>query len=971
LFVANGLRAVIYRFGTFHVDTDTFSLRRNDVAMRIDPQEFDVLVYLIEHRDRVVTRDELFASLWKGKVVSDSALSSRLRAIRRALDDSGAAQRVIQTVHGRGYRFIAPLAAEPVEARAERAATTTSRSPNNSARSVPPTVVGRDAEFDKLSALLERALGGAATFVFVAGESGVGKTTLVTAFANGQCETVRARVLRGHCSSEVDVTEPYLPLIDALRAATRSPFANDVDRVLRTRAPSWLARWPQWFGDAQVTSNVVAGPRLSMELTDALAALADDAPVVLVLEDFQWADPSTLDWVDYATRRAPIARLLVIGTLRTGVGTEAQRRIRELWVRDLAERIELGPLDAAAVGAYLEARLGRAADAATIDALGSYCAGQPLFMRVTVDSWLTETAGEVPLIEHLRTIPRSLRELVETGLDRLDPSVVDLLEAGSIAGAEFGAPHVAAVLATSEDEVEADLMRVSREYGFPLIGGELAWPDGTVSTAFRFSHQFFAQATYDRQGAGQRRRRHATIARRLVVGYGHRIAEHSSEVATHFERAGVRVDAIKYYELAARHHAERTSPREAAMLARRAVALLHELPESAERDEREIDLLTLLGVALSATEGYAAHETRRAYVDAHRLCKRLGEGTRLLPVLYGLCGNSIVGGSMAEALALGQDFVSLARAHADPAETVAVRQIAWPEFLMGRFDDAYNGFTEALELATPDRRGAALAAYGEMPDVAALAPMAMISWFLGRPARATTTVDTALRLASAANHSLSIAYALTAQQFLLQYEGDSAATLAAAQRSIDNAERYGLSLFGAWGRIMLGWARAAAGESAAGIAQMEYGVDEATALGASLFQTYFACLLSERLHEAGRDRDAHIWLDRASALATRTGERYLAAEICRLRGQVALTRDVESAFVEFDRAVETARAQGSPMLELRALTSWARAERSVGASGRGAETLRARLASLGAAEASATLTDARRALNPGKRARLR
>ena len=186
--MANRLRAVIYRFGSFHVDTETFGLRRNDVAMRIDPQEFDVLVYLIERRDRVVTRDELFASLWKGKVVSDSALSSRLRAIRRALNDSGAAQRVIQTVHGRGYRFIATLTAEKGESPAERAATTASRPPSNLARSAPPTVVGRDVELDKLSALLERALGGAATFAFVAGESGVGKTTLVNEFASGRCD---------------------------------------------------------------------------------------------------------------------------------------------------------------------------------------------------------------------------------------------------------------------------------------------------------------------------------------------------------------------------------------------------------------------------------------------------------------------------------------------------------------------------------------------------------------------------------------------------------------------------------------------------------------------------------------------------------------------------------------------------------------------------------------------------------------
>ena len=162
---------------------------------------------------------------------------------------------------------------------------------------------------------------------------------------------------------------------------------------------------------------------------------------------------------------------------------------------------------------------------------------------------------------------------------------------------------------------------------------------------------------------------------------------------------------------------------------------------------------------------------------------------------------------------------------------------------------------------------------------------------------------------------------------------------------------------------MSGWARAAAGESAVGIAQMEHGIDEADALGALLFQTYFTCLLAERLHESGRDGDARVWLDRASALATRTGERFFAAEICRLRGQIALTRDVDRAFAEFDRATETARAQGSPMLELRALTSWVRAERSVGASGRGVEMLRARLASLGPGEAGATLADARRAMD--------
>ncbi len=99
-------QSVIYQFDQFKLDTGQFQLRRGNTPVRIEPLAFDLLVYLIEHRDRVVGRDELLDALWPGKIVSDSALAARLRDLRKALGDSGQRQKIVKTVHGRGYRFV-------------------------------------------------------------------------------------------------------------------------------------------------------------------------------------------------------------------------------------------------------------------------------------------------------------------------------------------------------------------------------------------------------------------------------------------------------------------------------------------------------------------------------------------------------------------------------------------------------------------------------------------------------------------------------------------------------------------------------------------------------------------------------------------------------------------------------------------------------------------------------------------------
>ena len=269
---------MIYRFGDCEVDTKLLELRRDGEVHKMDPLSFDLLVYLIENRDRVVTRDELLDALWPGKVVTDSALSSRLKSVRSAVGDTGSSQRVIKTVHGRGYRFVAdmaglPDAPSPTELPVETFSSKTS-------------AVGRDAELGKLMRWQQRANSGERQVVLIWGDAGVGKTTLTRAFLDTAKNKADLLILSGQCVNQRGASEAYLPLLEALgRAGQDNP---EIVALLHQYAPAWLAQMPSLSHDAatipaQLAAGVMPG-RMLRELSEFLDHLARQRIVILILE---------------------------------------------------------------------------------------------------------------------------------------------------------------------------------------------------------------------------------------------------------------------------------------------------------------------------------------------------------------------------------------------------------------------------------------------------------------------------------------------------------------------------------------------------------------------------------------------------------------------------------------------------------------------------------------------------------------
>ena len=215
---------MIHAFGDCELDTERFELRRKGERHHVEPQVFDVLVYLVEHRDRLVAREELLAQVWGHSYVSEATLSSRLMAARKAIGDSGRAQALIRTVRGRGYQFVGEVKRDGTLAPAQ-----------------PPSarvLVARDEELGRLQEALEAALAGERSTVFVTGEAGVGKTTLVEAFLAQARDKAALLMARGFCLEHRGTGEPYMPVLEALGRLCGERAGAPLLEALRARAPT-------------------------------------------------------------------------------------------------------------------------------------------------------------------------------------------------------------------------------------------------------------------------------------------------------------------------------------------------------------------------------------------------------------------------------------------------------------------------------------------------------------------------------------------------------------------------------------------------------------------------------------------------------------------------------------------------------------------------------------------------------------
>ncbi|MEW6211620.1 MAG: AAA family ATPase, partial [Acidobacteriota bacterium] len=305
-----------FLFPPFRLDPMIERLWREEQEVPLRPKAFRVLHYLLERAGRLVTKDELLNAVWSDAAVTDAVLKVCIGEIREALGDDSSAPRFIETAHRRGYRFISPVEEEK-DPRAEiRSAPFLTTILTESSRAV-----GREDEISQLETLLDCALRRQRQIVFITGEAGIGKTTLVEDFLTRISANGDFLIAPGQCLDHYGAGEAYLPVIEALSRVCRQPGQHALVDLLARHAPTWLAQMPSLISaeEREELQREILGAtteRMLREMAEALEALTIETPLVMVLEDLHWSDYSTLDLVSHLARRREPARLMLIGTYR-------------------------------------------------------------------------------------------------------------------------------------------------------------------------------------------------------------------------------------------------------------------------------------------------------------------------------------------------------------------------------------------------------------------------------------------------------------------------------------------------------------------------------------------------------------------------------------------------------------------------------------------------------------------------------
>ncbi|MFO7640146.1 MAG: hypothetical protein R6X17_02450, partial [Candidatus Competibacteraceae bacterium] len=407
------------------------------------------------------------------------------------------------------------------------------------------------------------------------------------------------------CIEQPGAGEPYLALLDALGSLARGRWRTRLGAVLNRHAPLWLLQLPALIrpgGEAALRQRVQGADsaRMLRELTEALEVLARGEPGILLVEDVQWANPSTLEWLNAWTLRHSTARLLLIATWRTDDGEVnrvgeplASGLFNEWRRRPGVALIPLTELEPAAVEAYLRARFADAGLAARLaPVLYQRSGGQPFLMNALVEQWLARQLlapvdGAWRLTAELdilaSSVPITARELIERRLADLHLDEHQTLEAASVLGAEFTTAQVAALLDGNRDGQERRCAALARREGLLREAGLSLEPDETIATRYAFRHVLYQDVIYDQLSAGRRCLLHRRAGQYLETVHAGRTDSIAAVLARHFEQGRAPDRASQYYQQASQTALAHHAPREAALFLEKTLALLQQLPESPMR----------------------------------------------------------------------------------------------------------------------------------------------------------------------------------------------------------------------------------------------------------------------------------------------------------------------------------------------------------------------------------------------------
>jgi class 3 adenylate cyclase/predicted ATPase len=803
-------------------------------------------------------------------------------------------------------------------------------------------LIGRSAELEQLLGYWDDVADGPGLVVLLSGEPGIGKSRLAHELREGvgrdgsptirlRCSPYNTRstlfpfvehLLRIVGGSETDAAEQAHRL-ERLEAHLRDMGLNPA-----TNAPPLAELLAIPAGGRYPASSDSAARRKRRTLGvlfDWLLAQAASDPLLVVVEDTQWIDPTTTELLGSFFGPEPVPGVMLVLTHRANFVPPWRHRAH---VRHVA----LERLGSDSIRAIVdELTGGRPLPAELEDAIRERTDGIPLFVEEVTQAVLEsgcveERSGRFVAAATLpeRLVPPTLRESLMSRLDGLGEAreVAQIL---SVVGREASFELLRVVSQLDDSELEIGLDR--------LVETDLVRRrHGSGGTSYVLKHWLVQDVAYESLLKSSRRRYHERIARALPTELPAIVETQPEFLAHHLIRAGRDREAIAYLHRAGELAHRRSANTEAIEHLMRALSLLREQAHSAERDQLELTLLIALGAALTAAKGYSVPEVEHAYDRAGELCRELGDDHKpqFFRALYGTWRVHLLRAGYTRALEFAEQLLRLAETSESGVQLGAAhRALGSTLFYLGEDPAAAREqFDQVIASDAFERvRTSFMDELHDVVDpwVTCHAYQAWTLWLVGRHAEARQLSDRALELSFELQHPFTRALALSFDSWLSQWQGDIDAVRERAGDALAVSREQGFEFWIGWDEIMLGWAQAAAGDTEAGLATMTVGLADWRAVGSELGTTYFLTLMAQAHRDAGRLDEGWRLLDEAEEVAERTREGWWAPEIRRLRGELMWQRGSPPGEVEHQlrTAISLARARSARSLSLRAATTLA------------------------------------------------
>ncbi|MEZ4866594.1 MAG: AAA family ATPase [Caldilineaceae bacterium] len=862
---------------------------------------------------------------------------------------------------------------------------------NASIRSDPAPFVGRQAELAQLDRCLHTTLAGHPQIIFVTGEAGSGKSALVQTFLRRvQVQHPRLIAVTGYCNAFTGIGDPYLPFCEMLtlltgdvqgrrQTGTLEPLQFDrlmallpetvpilvehgptllttlldgqslLTQIERTNAVNhfWRAQLKALLTQGVTTTPVggITQQRLFTEVTNVLQQLAQQRPLLLVLDDLQWADLGSLNLLFHLSRDLVDAPILIIGSYRASdvaLGRNGERHpllaiVNELQRRFGEQRVDLGQTG---TPAFVDALLDTLPNRFTAEfrqAFYHQTRGHALF---TVEmlrglqergDLVQDEQGRWVATEQLdwALLPARVEGILRERIERLPAEHQRLLQLACVEGEIFTAQAIAAI---QQHELSAVIQQLSAvlDRQHRLVSADTTTNRPTAPLArYRFRHILFQQFAYGRLDPLERQQAHAAVAQALEALYQMNVVEMAVTLAHHFRQGGLLQKAVHYLLLAGQRANQMVAHAEAILHLENGLALLQVLPETSTRHRLELNFHLVAGPAHRIVNGYRSPQLETTFRRAQELCELLDDPLEFFPALWGMLPYYWVQPDLATAYRLAQRCLAMTQSQPDSDRRLAVhRALGAILYIRGDFAKSNHHLETGIALYRAQGEQTDIALYGFDNGICSLYYHSWLLWLRGYPDRALAQILATRQAAAQSKHPFDMVV-LVFECYIRFYRGEFAEAHVAAQTLIDLAQQQNVATWPAYGTIQRGAVLVEIGKLTQGIVLMQEGIAGMRADDVEMTQPLFLTMLAHAyLQQEDIVRGLQA-VDEALERTNATDERHWEAESLRVRGELLLKCTIQEADRKgaeacFHQALQIARRQQAKSLELRVAMSLSR-----------------------------------------------